>query len=92
MESSATPKISVVIPCYNSVRFIEETLRSILDQDYPAKEIIVVDGGSSDSTLDILRKYGDKIKWISENDAGQLGGLFLNVLTLARLLSTHAFG
>lgn len=71
MESNITLKISVVVPCYNSVRFIEETLRSILDQDYPAVECIVVDGGSNDGTLDILRKYGDSIKWVSEKDAGQ---------------------
>jgi glycosyltransferase involved in cell wall biosynthesis len=64
MEHNVTPKISVVVPCYNSVRFIEETLRSIIDQDYPIKEIIVVDGGSSDGTLDILQRYGDRLKWV----------------------------
>ncbi len=65
------PKISIVIPCYNSVRFIEETIRSILQQDYPSLQCIVIDGGSNDGTLDILKKYEGRIKWISEKDKGQ---------------------
>lgn len=69
--SSATPKISVVIPSYNSAQFIEETIRSIVSQDYPNRECIVVDGGSNDGTLGILQKYEGRIKWISERDAGQ---------------------
>ena len=65
-------KICVVIPCYNSVRFIEETLQSILSQDYPCFQCIVVDGGSTDGTLDILRKYAsDKLSWITGKDRGQ---------------------
>jgi glycosyltransferase involved in cell wall biosynthesis len=70
-EPDATLKISVVVPSYNSARFIEETVQSILDQDYPAKECIVIDGGSNDGTVEILKKYGDRIKWLSEKDKGQ---------------------
>ncbi len=66
-----TPTISIVIPIYNAARFIEETIRSILTQDYPALQCIVIDGGSNDGTLDILKKYEDRIKWISEKDKGQ---------------------
>ncbi|MFH0769066.1 MAG: glycosyltransferase family 2 protein [Chloroflexota bacterium] len=66
-----TTKISIVIPCYNSVRFIEQTIRSILDQGYPDFQCIVIDGGSNDGTLDILRKYEGRIKWLSEKDEGQ---------------------
>lgn len=64
-------KISIIIPSYNMVGFIEQTIQSILDQNYPNLECIVMDGGSDDGTLDILKKYGSKITWISEKDAGQ---------------------
>ena len=56
-----TLKISIVIPSYNSGRFIEEAIESVLSQDYPDTECIVIDGGSTDGTLDILKKYQDKI-------------------------------
>ena len=70
-EHKVIPKISIVIPCYNSAGFIEETIRSILNQDYPSLQCLVIDGGSSDGTLDILKKYGGRIQWISERDRGQ---------------------
>lgn len=63
--------ISVVVPSYNQGRFIDETLASLLDQSYPALEILVMDGGSTDDTVDRLKRYGDHITWISEKDAGQ---------------------
>src|SRR4051812_12495459 len=63
--------ISVVVPSYNQGRFIDETIRSLLDQDYPDLEILVVDGGSSDDTVERLRAYGERIRWISEKDEGQ---------------------
>ena len=66
-----TPRISVVIPCYNAVRFLEETLLGVLNQNYPNLQCIVVDGESNDGTLDILKKYEDRIKWTSEKDEGQ---------------------
>lgn len=65
------PKISVVIPSFNMARFIDETIQSILGQDYPDTECIVIDGGSTDGTIDILKKYGDRITWVSEKDEGQ---------------------
>ncbi len=64
-------KISVAIPCYNAADFIETTIQSILHQDYPNIECIVVDGGSSDGTTDILARYNDKITWVTETDMGQ---------------------
>ena len=65
------PKISVVIPSFNMARYIDETLKSIVNQDYPNIECIVMDGGSTDGTLEILKKYEKQITWISEKDKGQ---------------------
>jgi glycosyltransferase involved in cell wall biosynthesis len=68
----AWPMISIVIPSYNQGRFIEETIRSILLQGYPNFELHVIDGGSTDETVDILRKYEPWItSWVSEKDGGQ---------------------
>jgi glycosyltransferase involved in cell wall biosynthesis len=65
-------KISIVIPTYNQGRFIEETILSIIRQTYKNYEIIVIDGGSKDQTLDVIRKHLSAIKyWVSEKDSGQ---------------------
>jgi glycosyltransferase involved in cell wall biosynthesis len=68
---STQPLISIVTPSYNQGHFIEETIRSVIEQDYPAIEHIVMDGGSTDNTVDILRRYEDRIQWRSEKDKGQ---------------------
>lgn len=62
---------SIVTPSYNHAKYIEKTIQSVLDQDYPNIEYIVMDGGSTDGTVNILKKYGSRIKWRSERDAGQ---------------------
>ena len=64
------PQVSVVIPCLNRAHYLVPTLESVLKQDYPYVECIVVDGGSTDGTLEILHKYGKRIKWVSEPDKG----------------------
>jgi glycosyltransferase involved in cell wall biosynthesis len=64
-------KISIITPSYNQVPFIERTIKSVLDQNYPNLEYIVMDGGSTDGTIDILKKYSDRIIWKSEKDNGQ---------------------
>lgn len=66
----ASPLVSIVTPSFQQGRFIEETIRSVAAQDYPHLEHVVVDGGSTDGTLDILRRHS-AVRWISEPDHGQ---------------------
>jgi glycosyltransferase involved in cell wall biosynthesis len=65
------PRVSIITPSLNQGCFIEETINSVLSQGYPNLEYIVMDGESKDNTLDILRKFSDKIKWTSTKDNGQ---------------------
>ena len=65
------PAVSVVTPSYNQGQFIRDTVESVLNQDYPRIEYIVADGGSTDTTLEVLRSYGERIRWVSERDKGQ---------------------
>lgn len=64
-------KISIVIPTYNCGQYLEKAILSVLNQSYKNKELIVIDGRSTDNTKEILKKYGDRLKWISEKDKGQ---------------------
>lgn len=67
---------SVVVPSFNSERFLEQTLQSLFNQDYENVEILVIDGGSTDGTVNIIKKYKNRIAyWISEKDNGQSDAL-----------------
>ena len=66
------PRLTVITPSLNQAKYLERTLRSVLDQGYPDLEYIVMDGGSTDGSVEILRRYDNRLAhWVSEPDHGQ---------------------
>ena len=89
-DGSPWPAISLVTPSFNQGQFIEETLRSVLLQGYPRLELVVIDGGSRDNTVEILRKYEPWLTyWVSEPDRGQSHAINKG---LARVTGTTSAG
>lgn len=75
VENDDMPRVSVVVPTKNAAEYLVGVLDSILSQDYPNIECVVVDGGSTDATLDLLASYGDCITWTSRSDRGSFDAI-----------------
>jgi glycosyltransferase involved in cell wall biosynthesis len=71
MCAAALPLVSIITPAYNGAKYVEQMLLSVLNQDYPHIEFIFMDGGSTDGTLEIVKRYEPRIHWESAPDSGQ---------------------
>ena len=70
MEKDKYPLVSIIIPCYNNSKYISAAIDSALNQSYPNKEVIVIDDGSTDASVDVIKKYSNKIKWETGSNRG----------------------
>ena len=83
------PKISIVTPSYNQAEFLERTILSVLDQNYPNLEYVIIDGGSTDGSVELIKKYEKHLTyWVSEEDRGHAHES-IRALVNARVISWH---
>ena len=75
MTPRPLPSMSIITPSFNQAAFVEQTLRSVVDEGYPDLDYLVMDGGSTDGTVDILGRYDDRLRWVSRPDGGQAAAL-----------------
>lgn len=75
LPSRDAPLVSIVTPSFNTGGFLDDTIRSVLEQDYSHLEYLIMDGGSTDTTLHILDRYADRLRYVSEPDKGQADAL-----------------
>jgi glycosyltransferase involved in cell wall biosynthesis len=83
LSASPPSLVSIIIPCYNGERYLEESINSALNQTYSRFEVIVIDDGSTDGSLEIIKSFGDKVRWESGPNRGG-GGARNRGLELAR--------
>jgi glycosyltransferase involved in cell wall biosynthesis len=69
-SNGAEPLVSIVTPCFQGARFLEKTIHSVLAQDYPNVEYLVMDGGSTDGTVEILKRHSSRLRFVSAHDGG----------------------
>ncbi len=76
MTEQYTPSVSIITPSFNQADYLEETIQSVLSQNYPEMEYLIVDGGSTDESVEIIERYADQLAWwVSEPDKGQSDGI-----------------
>ena len=71
MKNKQFPLVTIITPAYNRADLIEETIHSVLEQKYPNLEYIIIDDGSKDNTLKVIKKYKDKVKIVSQKNMGE---------------------
>jgi len=91
-ELRVFPKVSVLIPAYNEEKVIETTIQSMLETDYPKKEIIVIDDGSTDKTLEIANRYKDQVKVLHKENGGKATALNHGLLYSSGEIVVSGFG